>query len=141
MHHKITKVPVWSVELDDRAGSLSEKLNGLAGAKADLKFVLARRKPDAPGKGILFVAPVSGKKLEEAARSAGFSLAGDVVGVRVEGTNKAGLGYRLAHAVAGAGINLRGLFASVIGNKFTAFFAFDNSADADAGIQSLRKVK
>lgn len=141
MAHKITKLKVWLTELDDRAGAMSEKLSVLADAKADLKFVLARRRPDMPGKGILFVSPVQGKKQEEAARSAQFVLTTDLVGVRVEGANKAGLGYRLTDALAKAGINLRGLMASVIGNKFSVFMAFDNDADAERGIKELRKVK
>lgn len=138
---QIEKIKVWSTELEDRAGAVAEKLSVLADAGTNLKFVLARRQPDKPGKGLLFVYPLQGKKQEAAARKAQFSATTDLVGVRVEGTNKPGLGYRMTAAIARAGINLRGLAASVIGNKFTVFFAFDNLSDADLGIKELRKVK
>jgi len=116
-------------------------LSILAEAGADLKFVLARRQPDKPGKGILFVSPIQGKKQEEAARTAQLSVTSELVGVRVEGANKAGLGHHLTDTLARAGINLRGLMAAVTGNKFAAFLAFDNLPDAELGIKELRKVK
>lgn len=141
MAYQINKIKVWSAELEDRPGAMAEKLNILAQAKADLKFIFARRRPESPGKGLIFVSPIQGKKQEEAARSAQFSLASDLVGVRVEGANKSGLGYRFTEALAKAGINLRGLTASVIGNKFSIVLAFDNEADAERGIKELRKVK
>lgn len=141
MAHKITKIKVWSTELEDKPGSVAEKLKILAEAKVDLKFIFARRRPESPGKGLLFVSPIQGKKQEDAARAAQFSVASDLVGVRVEGTNKSGIGYRFTKALAEAGINLRGLTASVIGNKFSIVFAFDNEANAEQGIQELRKVK
>lgn len=141
MAHKINKIKVWSTELEDRAGALAEKLSVFADTKADLKFVLARRQPDKPGKGLLFIYPLQGKKQEAAARAAHFSVTTDLVAVRVEGANKTGLGYRLTHALAKAGINLRGLTGSVIGKNFSLFLAFDNEADAARGMKELRKVR
>src|SRR5687767_1344180 len=130
MANKVSKVEVWAVEVDDEPGAMADKLGELARAGADLRFVLARRQPDNPGRGVVFVAPIKGKKIEEAARSASFAPATDLVGVQVEGDNKAGMGARLTRGVAQAGFNLRGLSAQVIGKKFVAFFAFDNDTDA-----------
>jgi len=141
MVKRINKVKVWSTELDDRPGAVSEKMRVLADAGADLQFVLARRQPNNPGKGLLFVSPIKGKKQEETARVAQLSETTELVGVRLEGVNKAGVGQRLTEAFSDAGINLRGLTASVIGTKFTAFIAFDNNTDADVGIKVLRKIK
>lgn len=45
-------------------------LGALADAKASLEMVVARRQPDKPGPGIVFLAPVEGKKPTAAARAA-----------------------------------------------------------------------
>jgi hypothetical protein len=141
MANKVILINVWAAEIEDEPGAAADKLGTLARAGADLQFVLARRQPDNPGRGILFVAPLKGKKTEEAAQMAGFAPSADLIGVRVEGDNKAGLGHRLTNAVAQAGFNLRGLSAQVIGKKFVAFFAFDNETDARGCLGVLRKVK
>ena len=62
----------------------------------------------------------------------------DVVALRVEGPNKAGAAYQITRRLADAGINLRGVSASVIGKTFQLFLAFDNAADADNAARSLR---
>lgn len=139
--NKVSKLTVWSVDLEDHSGAVAEKLQVLARAGADLQFVLARRKPDDPGKGILFVSPIQGKKQIEAARGAYFSETHEITALRIEGGNKAGLGHRLVHAVSDLGINLRGLMASVIGKKFVVFLAFDSGGDAEQGLRALRKVE
>lgn len=137
----VKKLTIWSTEIEDQPGATSGIFRVLSDAGADLQFVLARRQPDKPGKGVLFVAPVAGKKQEDAARQAHLAPASNLAGVRVEGTNKKGLGYRLTQAIAEANLNLRALVATVIGSKYAAIFAFDSQADADRGLQALRKVK
>ncbi len=141
MANKVSKVEVWAAEIEDEPGAMAEKLGDLARAGVDLQVVLARRQPDNPGRGVVFVAPIKGRKVEEAARSSSFAPATDLVGVRVEGDNKAGLGHRLTQGVAQAGFNLRGLSAQVIGKKFVAFFAFDNDQDASGCVGVLKKVR
>ena len=136
----VKKIAIWTVEVEDRAGALTEPLKALAGAGADLSFVLARRQPDHPGKGILFVSPIQSPQ-EAAARQAKFTRRSDVVGVLAEGNNKPGLGVALTQAVGSAGLNMRALSAHVIGKTFSVLFAFDNDADADKGIQALKAVK
>jgi len=64
-----------------------------------------------------------------------------LIALRVEGSNKKGLGQKMTGALASAGINLRGFVATVIGSKFVAYFAFDNPMDADRGVKELRRVK
>ena len=141
MSHKAGMVKVWIAELKDRPGSVSGKLAALAKAGANLEFILARRQPERPGKGVLFVSPLKGARQEEAARDCGFIEARTLSTVRVEGTNRTGLGHRMTGAVADAGINLRGLAASVYGRKFIAFFVFDTAKDARRGLQTLKRVK
>lgn len=141
MSFDLNKVQVWSAELEDKPGAASEKLRILAEAGADLHYVLARRQPGQPGKGILSVSPIRGKKQEEIASKAGFAVDLDTVAVRIEGTNKPGLGNSLAQAVADAGISLHGLTAAVTGKKFVAFMTFDNTADAEHGLKAIRRLR
>jgi hypothetical protein len=141
MSLRVSKVMIWSVELEDRPGAAADKLQTLAQAKTDLQFVLARRQAGQFGKGVLFVSPIRGSKQEEAASRAGFAVDMDLVAVRVDGDNKPGLGNRMMQAIGQAGINLRGFSALVTGKKFAAFIAFDNTTDADRGLAALRKIK
>src|SRR5882672_7819584 len=127
MSFSLNKVMVWSAELEDRPGAAADKLRVLAQAGTDLHFVLARRQPGQSGRGFLSVSPIRGRTQEEAASKAGFAVDLDIVAVRVEGTNKPGLGNRLAEAIADADVNLHGITAVVTGKKFTAFITFDNS--------------
>jgi hypothetical protein len=138
---KVEKIDIWTVEMDDKPGATTGLFRVLAEAGADLQFVLARRQPDKLGKGILFVSPIKGGKPEEAARRAGFSPRVDVVGVRVEGANEPGLGYKLTQALGAAGLNLRALLGNVIGKQGVVVIAFDNAADAEKGYQILRQLK
>ena len=140
MANKVTKLTVWSADLDDHSGAVEEKMLVLAAAGANLEFILARRKPEHPGQGIIFLSPIKGKKQEEAARRAYFSETHELTVLRGEGTNKAGLGHRIAGAVSELGINLRGLMASVIGKKYVVFLAFDAPLDAERSAKALRRV-
>ncbi len=139
--YKVEKIDIWTVEMDDRPGATAGLFSVLAESGADLQFALARRQPDKPGKGILFVSPIKGGKPEETARRAGFAPRADVVGVRVEGANQPGLGRKLTQALAGAGLNIRALLANVIGKQCVAVIAFDNAADAEKGFQVLSQLK
>lgn len=141
MSNKVSKVVVWAAEIEDQPGGVSDKLLALSQAGANIQFVLGRRQPDRPGKGVLFLSPVSGRKQEEAARLAGFSVTSDLIALRVEGPNKKGLGQKMAGSLASAGINIRAFVATVIGSKFAAYFAFDNPMDAERGMKELRRVK
>ena len=86
----------------------------------------------------MFLSGISGAKGSKAAAAAGLTKAGDVVALRVEGPNQAGAAYQITRRLADAGINLRGVSASVIGKTFQLFLAFDNAADADNAARSLR---
>jgi hypothetical protein len=119
---KIEKIDIWTVEIEDKPGATTRPFNALAEAGADLQFVLARRQPDKPGKGILFVSPIKGAKQEAAARREGFAQRADVVGVRVEG------------------VNLRALIANVNGKQFVAVIAFHHQADADKGYKIISQL-
>jgi hypothetical protein len=84
---KVTKTEMWSVTIDDRAGGAAEKIEPLAAAGANFEFVFARRTPEQPGKGVVFVTPVKGAKVVKVARSAGFEKPADIHGLRLEGSD------------------------------------------------------
>jgi len=138
MSYEVSKVEVWTREIDDRAGSLAAALEPLANAGVDLVFMIARRHSHTPGKGVVFVGGITDAKGTKAAEAAGFRKSTDIAGLRVEGPNKAGDCCRVAGQLAQAGINLRGVSASVIGNKYVQILAFDSAADADKAAGLLR---
>jgi len=137
MAYEVTKVEVWTREIDDRAGSLAAALEPLAKAGVDLVFMIARRYAHVAGKGVVFVGGIAGPATKEA-ETAGFKRASGLVGLRVEGPNKPGDAYEVAKLLSGAGINLRGVSATVIGPKYVQIMAFDSAADADKAASVLR---
>ena len=64
MAYTVSKVEIWTGEIEDQVGGLAAKLEPLANAGADLEMVIARRQPDRPGKDVVFVGPVTGAKAQ-----------------------------------------------------------------------------
>ncbi|MDH3443594.1 MAG: amino acid-binding protein [Deltaproteobacteria bacterium] len=140
MPYAISKVDVWAGEIADRPGGLAATLETLNNAGANLAFLIARRAPDKPGTGVVFVTPIKGAKQAAAARSAGLQITDSLYSVRVEGPDRAGLGTRMTRSLADGGINLRGVSAAAIGRRAVTFCAFDTAGDAAAAIRILRKA-
>ena len=139
MPYQVSKVDVWTGAIADRAGSLADKLEPLAAAGVDLSFLIARRQPHTPGRGVVFLGGVSGAKANKAAKAAGLRKATDLFALRVEGSNRPGDAQRVARRLADAGINLRGVTASVIAGKYVLILGFDSAADAGNAARLLRK--
>ena len=114
---KVSKADVWAVTIDDRPGGAAEKLETLSRAGANLEMLLARRTAEQPGRGVMFVTPLKGKKAIEAAQQAGMGKPENIHSVRIEGGDKPGLGSRIAATLGGAGINFRGMSAIAIGRS------------------------
>src|SRR5436309_2878708 len=129
MKFNITKTDVWAATIEDRVGGLSEKLDALAAAGVNLEFIIARRTPEAAGKGVVFVTPLKGAKQIKAATGAGFQKSESLHSVRIEGTDKPGIGAKITKALAAAGINLRGLSAAAFGKKFVSHLGLDTAED------------
>jgi predicted amino acid-binding ACT domain protein len=135
MSSKVTKMDVWSGEIP---GAVAGVLRQLAEANKDLEMVVARRQSDRPGAGIVFLAPVKGRKATAAAAVAGLGPATGVAALRVEGTDRPGLGATMTGAIAEAGVNLRGLSAAALGSRFAAYLAFDSPEDAEKAAKAMR---
>jgi hypothetical protein len=131
MGFKLDRVHVWTGEVADRAGGVASKLAALAQAGVNLEFVFTQRRPDRPGTGILYVAPISGPEAVRAARNAGMVETHDPVVLRVEGDNETGLAHHVTQQWALAGISFQGLTMAVLGDKFIGYAAFDSVTDAN----------
>ena len=140
MAYTVKKVDVWAGEIADRPGGLASTLTAINNAGANIEFVVARRAPDKPGTGVVFLTPIRGAKQKAAAQNAGLSTSDSLHSVRVEGPDRAGLGAKMGDALAAAGINVRGMSAAALGRRAVSYFAFDSAADADAAVRVLTKT-
>lgn len=129
---------VWVASLDDKPGALANKLAALAEAGADLGFIIARRSPDKPGTGVVFVTPLRGDQEIDAATEEGFAVSSHLHSVRVEGQNEPGIAARITRKVGEAGLNLRGFSGALIGTQFVLHMAFDTADSARDAIRLLQ---
>ena len=137
---KVSRVELWTVSIDDRAGGAADKLEPLSKAGANFEFVFSRRTPEQPGRGILFVTPVKGTKVLQAAQAAGFTKPENLHSVRIEGANNPGVTAKVARALANAGISFRAQSATGIGSKFVSYVALDTAEEAAKAVSLLRKL-
>jgi hypothetical protein len=138
---KVSKADVWAVSISDRAGGLADRLEPLAKAGANLEMVFARRTPENPGQGMLFVTPIKGAKAVRAAQEGGMGQPQSIYSVRVEGGDKPGLGSKIARVLGEAGVSIRGMSAIAMGKKFVSFIALDSADDQARAIAALKKAK
>lgn len=134
----VESAAVWAATIKDEPGGLAAKLVPLAEAGANLNFMIARRCPDKPGTGVLFVAPLAGQAVEAAAEKLGFAETTSLYAIRVTGPNGPGVGGQITRTLAEAGINLRGITALVVGETFVMHFAVDTGSDAEKAISLLQ---
>lgn len=135
---KIERADVWAASIPDAPGGLAKVLAELKGAGANLEFVIARRAADKPGSGVVFLTPLSDEGQINAAGRVGFKPTSSVHSVKVEGPNVPGIGAELTAKLAAAGLNLRGLSAAVVGDRFVMYIGLDSAADADKACEVLR---
>ena len=132
-------ITLWRREIENRPGALAGVLHPLATTKADVQVLMAYRFPGDESRGAVELFPISGKKAKSGASDAGLSPANDIPAVLVQGSNRAGLGYQTARAIAEAGINLAFFVAQVVGTKFSAVYGFDSVTDRDRAVKLLKK--
>jgi hypothetical protein len=136
----VEQVDVWAATIQDRPGGLAEALATLRHAGADLQFIIARRAPEEPGKGVVFVAPLQGDREIRAAAQVGFNVTRSLHAVRVMGPDRPGIAAELTQKLADGEINLRGFSSAVIGTQFVAYVAVDSLDDATKAIEILGKA-
>jgi len=136
----VESVDVWAAPINDKPGGLANILAGLRDAGADLDFIIARRAPDQPGKGVVFVTPLRGDREVNAAANLGFDVTRSLHELRVQGENKPGVAANLTEKLAAAGINLRGFSGAVIGTRFILYIGLDSAEDAKKAAAILKKL-
>ncbi len=137
---KVARVDTWAAALQDKPGNLADKLTALASGGVNLEFVIARRAPEKPGKGVVFVTPITGARGSRAARQAGFAKTKSLHTVRAEGRDARGEGAKIAQALAEQGLNLRGLSAAAVAGRFVAHIALDSSGQAAKAVRILKTL-
>jgi hypothetical protein len=135
----VERVDVWAANIADKPGGLAGVLAALRDVGADLQFIIARRAPQEPGRGVVFVTPLQGDHEIAAAAEVGFNVTQTLHSVRVMGPDRPGVAADLAQKLADGGINLRGFSASVIGTQFVAYVAVDSLDDANKAMKILAK--
>jgi len=136
----IDRVDVWVASIKDEPGGLAKVLATLADVGADLEFIIARRVPDEPGTGVVFLAPLQGDEQIAAAAMLGFNVTTSLQSVRVEGDNQPVVAAKLTAQLAAAGINLRGFSGAVIGERFILYLGLDSAEDAAKAVTVLQQA-
>lgn len=131
----VKEITLWRREIDNQPGTLARVLEPLAAT--DLRVVMAYRYPGDETRGAVELFPIAGKKAMAAAQAAGLTQA-NIPALLVEGSNRAGIGFKTTQSIAQAGINLAFLVSLVTGSKFSAVFGFDAEADRRKAVTLLR---
>lgn len=133
----IRKLTLWRTEVQHRPGALSELLEPLAAAGADLQIVMGYRIPGQKTRAVIEIAPVGTRKVAQAAEGAGLAPGGAPT-LLVLGDNRPGLANRIASALADSGVNIAFLVAQVVGRRYSAVFGFESEADLDKAADRIR---
>jgi hypothetical protein len=136
----VKKITLWRSEVANRPGTLSDALEPLARAGANLRIVMGYRFPGDETRGAVELYPVTGKKAQAAARAAGLSDSG-IPTLLVEGDDRPGTGSAIARAITEAGINLAFFVAQVVGRRYAAVIGFDSEADARKAAPLIKRAK
>ena len=140
MKFRVTRADMWSATIEDQPGGAARVLDPVAKAGANFEFAFARRAPEMPGRGLLFVLPVKGTKVLQAAQAAGLAKAEGLHTVRVEGADRSGTSAAIVRALANAGISFRAFSATAVGRKFAGFLVLDSVEDAAQAVSVLKKL-
>ena len=124
-------VEVWAAPINEGPGSLAALLAGLREAGADLEMIIARRTPEEPAAGVVFVAPLRGDREIAAAAELGFNVTRSVASIRIQGPDLPGVAAQVTRRLAEAQVALLGLSAAVIGTRFIAYVRLESVAEVE----------
>jgi predicted amino acid-binding ACT domain protein len=141
MDFKLDRIQVWSGEVPDQPGGAAKVLQPLAEAGANLEFIASRRSESKPGRGEIFVAPVTGPAQTRAAHAVGLHKDDHLILLRITGADGPGVGHFLAAKLAEAGINLRDMAMTAVNGRFVAHVACDNPEDTAKAVQVLATLQ
>jgi hypothetical protein len=133
----IRKLTPWRTEVDNRPGALADVLQPLADAGCDLHLLMGYRIPGRTQRAVIELAPVTGRRVAQAAQRAGLTAATSPT-LLVVGDNRPGLASGIARALADSGVNIAFLVAQVLGRRYSALFGFESEADLDRAADRIR---
>ncbi len=137
MPYTINKVDVWAGDILNRTGMLARVIEALTNAGAQLEFMIARRLNEKTSR--VFLASIKGIKQHRAASDVGLIRASGMHSLRIEGSDRAGLGAAITRAVADKGINLRWASAAAIGTKAVFYLAVESEQNLREAARVVRK--
>jgi len=135
----VKSISLWRREVENQVGTLAHTLEPLTRAGANLHVLMGYRHPGDGTKAAIELYPIAGKKVTAAAAEAGLS-ASSIPTLLVEGNDRPGLGFAIAQAIAGAGVNMTFFVAQAIGRRFSAVLGFETEADAKTAAPLIRKA-
>ena len=135
----VRPILLWRKEIENQVGTLAHTLEPVATAGAKLQVLMAYRYPGEGGKAAIALYPIAGKKVTSAAGNAGLT-ASSIPTLLVEGDDRPGLGFAVAQAISGAGINMDFFVAQAIGRKFSAVIGFETGDDAKKAGPLIKKA-
>jgi hypothetical protein len=135
----VKSISLWRKEVENQVGTLAHTLEPVTKAGANLQILMGYRYPGEGTKAAIELYPIAGKKLTAAASQAGLS-ASSIPTLLVEGDDRPGLGFSIAQAIAGAGVNLTFFVAQSIGRKFSAVLGFETETDAKTVTPLIKKA-
>jgi len=135
----VKKIMLWRGEVDDKPGALARALAPLAAAGSNLRLVMGYRLGGSAGRAAVEMFPVTSKKAEAAASSAGLATV-STPALLVEGDDRPGLGHAITQAIADAGIDMGYVVAQVAGKRYSAVLGFSADADADKAVGLIKQA-
>jgi hypothetical protein len=135
----VKNISLWRKELENQVGTLARTLEPVTKAGANLRILMGYRYPGEGTKAAIEFYPVAGKKMTAAASEAGLS-ASSIPTLLVEGDDRPGLGFAIAQAIAGAGVNMTFFVAQAVGRRFSAVLGFEWEADAKTAASLIKKA-
>jgi hypothetical protein len=135
----VKSISLWRKEVENQVGALAHTLEPVTRAGGNLQVLMGYRHPGDGTKAAVELYPIAGKKVTAAAAEAGLS-ASSIPTLLVEGDDRPGLGFALAQAIAGAGVNMTFFVAQAIGRRFSAVLGFETEADANTAAPLIRKA-
>jgi hypothetical protein len=100
---------------------------------------MAYRFPGEPTRGAIELSPVSGKKSQAAAQTAGLDRS-SIPTILAMGDDRRGLGSEIADAIAGSGINVSFMVVQVVGRRYSAVYGFETEEEAQIATNLIKKV-
>jgi hypothetical protein len=140
MGYTISLEDVWVGKVEDQVGGLADRLDKISRAGINLEFLISRRSPDEPGKGVVFLIPHPGDDMVKAAGQAGLTKWTTAASLRIEGPDRPQLLSIIVRALANENISVRGVSGATLGQLAVFQIAFDSLEDAELGSKTINAL-